>query len=381
MAHVKKRLKLGMVGGGRDAFIGAVHRGAAWIDGVYELAAGAFSKTPEKAKASGTELGIPDDRNYGSWEEMLEREQALPAGQRIDAVSIVTPNHMHYPVAKAFVEAGFNVICDKPMVHTGEQAQELVELVGRKNVVFGVTYNYTGYPMVKQARHMVQEGMLGTVRKVIVEYNQDWLAAKAEEQGVKQAEWRTDPERAGIAGAIGDIGSHAENLAATITGLEIEELCADVSTFVPGRRLDDDANILLRYSSGAKGVMIASQISTGHENDLRIRVFGDKGGLAWHQENPNYLSFFPQGQPEQVLKRGNGYLCQAAQDAQRLPPGHPEAFFEAFANVYKNIGAAIEADRATGEFPHVTDGARGVRFIEKVVESGRSTRKWLPFSD
>ncbi|MFP4231012.1 MAG: Gfo/Idh/MocA family protein [Spirochaetaceae bacterium] len=381
MAHVKKRLKLGMVGGGRDAFIGAVHRGAAWIDGVYELAAGAFSKTPEKAKASGTELGIPDDRNYGSWEEMLEREQALPAGQRIDAVSIVTPNHMHYPVAKAFVEAGFNVICDKPMVHTGEQAQELVELVGRKNVVFGVTYNYTGYPMVKQARHMVQEGMLGTVRKVIVEYNQDWLAAKAEEQGVKQAEWRTDPERAGIAGAIGDIGSHAENLAATITGLEIEELCADVSTFVPGRRLDDDANILLRYSSGAKGVMIASQISTGHENDLRIRVFGDKGGLAWHQENPNYLSFFPQGQPEQVLKRGNGYLCQAAQDAQRLPPGHPEAFFEAFANVYKNIGAAIEAGRATGEFPHVTDGARGVRFIEKVVESGRSTRKWLPFSD
>ncbi|MFP3960660.1 MAG: Gfo/Idh/MocA family protein [Spirochaetaceae bacterium] len=381
MAHVKKRLKLGMVGGGRDAFIGAVHRGAAWIDGVYELAAGAFSKTPEKAKASGTELGIPDDRNYGSWEEMLEREQSLPPGQRIDAVSIVTPNHMHYPVAKAFVEAGFNVICDKPMVHTGEQAQELVDLVGRKNVVFGVTYNYTGYPMVKQARHMVQEGTLGTVRKVIVEYNQDWLTAKAEEQGVKQAEWRTDPERAGIAGAIGDIGSHAENLAATITGLEIEELCADVSTFVPGRRLDDDANILLRYSSGAKGVMIASQISTGHENDLRIRVFGDKGGLAWHQENPNYLSFFPLGQPEQVLKRGNGYLCQAAQDAQRLPPGHPEAFLEAFANVYKNIGAAIEAGRATGEFPNVTDGARGVRFIEKVVESGRSTRKWLPFSD
>lgn len=379
MAEQTKKVRLGMVGGGRDAFIGAVHRSAAWLDGLYELCAGALSSTPEKAKASGRELGLPDSRNYGSWEEMLEKESGLPADERVEAVSIVTPNHMHYPVAKAAVEAGFHVICDKPLVHTSEQAEELVQLAKHKNVVFAVTYNYTGYPMVKQARYMVEQGMLGEIRKVVVEYNQDWLATKMEDQGLKQAEWRTDPKRSGIAGVIGDIGSHAENLVATITGLEIQELCADISTFIEGRALDDDGNLLVRYSSGAKGVMFASQISSGCENDLRIRVFGDKAGLTWQQENPNYLSFAPLGEPEQVFKRGNGYLCEAAQAAQRIPPGHPEAFFEAFANLYRNVALTIRAGKTDGDFPNVRDGARGVRFIERTIESGRSSQKWLPF--
>ncbi len=384
MAETTGKLKLGMVGGGRDAFIGAVHRSAAWLDGMYELSAGALSSTPEKARASGKDLGLSDERNYESWEQMLEKESARAEGERIDAVSIVTPNHMHFPVAKAFVEAGFHVICDKPLVHSSEQAEELVRLVEQKGTVFAVTYNYTGYPMVKQARQMVRDGALGAIRKVIVEYNQDWLATKLEDQGAKQAEWRTDPKRSGIAGVVGDIGSHAENLVATITALELESLCADVSTFVSGRALDDDANLLVRYRSGAKGLMFASQISAGEENDLRIRVYGEKASLTWHQENPNYLRYKPLGEPEQVLKRGNGYLCEAAQRAGRIPPGHPEAFIEAFANVYRNAGLSIMAlkdgrtpDEFESDFPTVADGARGVKFIEKTIESGKSSQKWI----
>ncbi|TVR35011.1 MAG: gfo/Idh/MocA family oxidoreductase [Spirochaetaceae bacterium] len=384
MAETTGKLKLGMVGGGRDAFIGAVHRSAAWLDGMYELSAGALSSTPEKAKASGKDLGLSDERNYESWEQMLEKESARAEGERIDAVSIVTPNHMHFPVAKAFVEAGFHVICDKPLVHSSEQAEELVRLVEQKGTVFAVTYNYTGYPMVKQARQMVRDGALGAIRKVIVEYNQDWLATKLEDQGAKQAEWRTDPKRSGIAGVVGDIGSHAENLVATITALELESLCADVSTFVPGRALDDDANLLVRYRSGAKGLMFASQISAGEENDLRIRIYGEKASLTWHQENPNYLRYKPLGEPEQVLKRGTGYLCEAAQRAGRIPPGHPEAFIEAFANVYRNAGLSIKAlkegrtpDEFESDFPTVADGARGVKFIEKTIESGKSSQKWI----
>lgn len=384
----ESKLKLGMVGGGRDAFIGSVHRSAAWLDGLYAFTAGALSSTPEKAKASGKDLGLADDRNYGSWEEMLEKESARAPGERIDVVSIVTPNHMHFPVAKAFVDAGFHVICDKPLVHSSEQADQLVAAVKKNGVVFAVTYNYTGYPMVKQARHMIREGKLGAIRKVVVEYNQDWLATKLEEMGAKQAEWRTDPKRSGIAGVVGDIGSHAENLVSTITGLEIDSLCADVSTFVPGRLLDDDANMLLRFKSGAKGVMFASQISSGEENDLRIRVYGEKASLTWHQENPNYLRFKPLGEPEQVYKRGNGYLCEAAQRASRIPPGHPEAFIEAFANVYKSAALTIaamkegrEPDEFERDFPTVADGARGVRFIEKTIESGKSSTKWTAVGD
>jgi predicted dehydrogenase len=379
-----KRLKMGMVGGGGDAFIGAVHRRAAIMDGEIELVAGALSSRREKALASGRAWYLPDDRNYGSWEEMLERELSRPEGERIDFVSVVTPNHVHFPVARAFVEAGFNVVLDKPMVHTSEQAERLVEAVERTGVVFAVTYQYTGYPMVKQARHMVNSGQLGELRKVIVEYNQDWLARNIEEGGAKQAEWRTDPAKSGIAGAIGDIGSHAENLVATITGLEVSEVCAELTSFVPGRRLDDDGNLLIRYEGGAKGVLIASQISAGEENNLRIRIYGTKGGLEWRQEEPNYLHFKPDEAPEQVLKRGNAYLSEDAKRATRLPSGHPEGFIEAFANVYASVAATIRTRRGElgpygmeDDFPTVYDGARGVHFIEKTVESARSDKKWL----
>jgi predicted dehydrogenase len=373
---------MGMVGGGSGSFIGAVHRAAAGLDGQIEFVAGALSSTPEKALASGRDLALPDERNYGSWEQMLEAELARDPEERVDFVSVVTPNHMHYPVARAFTEAGFNVVCDKPMVHTSEQAEDLTRVVEEAGVVFCVTYNYSGYPMVRQARHMVREGHLGEVRKVLVEYNQGWLASALEDEGAKQAEWRTDPGRSGIAGAVGDIGSHAENLASTITGLEIEALCADLTTFVPGRRLDDDASLLVRFEGGAKGVMLASQVTAGEENDLRIRVYGTEGGLEWRQEDPNYLRHKPVEGPERVLKRGNDYLCEEAIRAARLPGGHPEAFIEAFANVYAGMTEAVRARREGREpdgalpFPTDRDGARGVHFIEKVVESASSDKKW-----
>ena len=379
----QRKLRYGMVGGGRDAFIGAVHRKAMALDGQYEFVAGALSSNPEKAIASGQDLGLADDRNYPTWEAMLKGELARPTQDRIDLVSIVTPNHVHYPVAKAFASAGIHVVCDKPLVHTSKQAKDLIKIVEKTGVVFAVTYNYTGYPMVKQARHMVRTGKLGELRKVIVEYNQGWLATKLEDSGQKQADWRTDPARSGAAGAIGDIGSHAENLAATITGLEIESICADLTRFVPGRQLDDDGNLLIRFVGGAKGVLIASQIETGYENDIRIRVFGTKGSLSWRQEDPNYLDFLPLEGPRQLLTRGSGYLCAEAQKATRIPTGHPEAFLEAFANVYLGAAEAIRAKQAKkklgkleGDFPTVLDGARGIHFIEKTVESSASSKKW-----
>ncbi|MGL4609099.1 MAG: Gfo/Idh/MocA family protein [Trueperaceae bacterium] len=380
----KRKLRYGMVGGGRDAFIGAVHRKAAALDGEIEFIAGALSSNPKKAKASGSDLDLDPDRNYGSWEEMLDAELNRPAHDRIDFVSIVTPNHVHFPVAQAFADAGIHVVCDKPLVHTSEQAKQLVKTVKKRDVVFAVTYNYTGYPMVKQARHMVTSGQLGEIRKVIVEYNQGWLATNLEKTGQKQADWRTDPKRSGAAGAIGDIGSHAENLAHTITGLELSHICADLTTFVPGRQLDDDGNLLLKFSNGAKGVLIASQIEIGGENDIRVRVFGTKGSLEWHQENPNYMIYDTLTGPRQILSRGNGYLCTAAQKASRLPTGHPEAFIEAFANVYIGAGEAIRAKQdgrklgeLEGDFPTVVDGARGVHFIEKTIESAKSSKKWM----
>jgi predicted dehydrogenase len=379
-----RKLKMGMVGGGSGALIGAVHRRAAIMDGEVEFVAGALSSSREKALTSGRELGLTEERNYASWEQMLEDELSLPEKERIDFVSIVTPNHVHHPVARAFAEAGFNVVLDKPMVHTSQEAEDLIRVVESSGVVFAVTYTYTGYPMVKQARHMVRQGLLGEVRKVIVEYNQGWLANQLEESGAKQAEWRTDPARSGIAGAVGDIGSHAENLVSTITGLEVAEICADLTTFVSGRRLDDDGNLLIRYEGGAKGVMVASQISAGEENDLRIRIYGTEGGLEWRQEEPNYLYHKPTEEPERVLKRGNDYLCEKSKEASRLPAGHPEGFIEAFANVYVNVAAAIragqeqvETDGLSRDFPTVYDGARGVHFIEKTVESSRSDDKWL----
>ena len=379
------KLRYGMVGGGRGAFIGAVHRMAMALDEQYEMVAGALSSTPEKAIASGQDLGLSDARNYPSWEAMLEGELKLPASVRIDLVVIVTPNHVHYPVAKAFAEAGFHVVSDKPLVHTLEQARDLMATVEKSGVVFGVTYNYTGYPMVRHAREMVRRGDLGEIRKVIVEYNQGWLATNLEASGQKQADWRTDPARSGAAGAIGDIGTHAENLMATIAGLKLEAICADLTTFVPGRKLDDDGNLLLRFTGGAKGVLIASQIEVGGENDIRIRVFGTKGGIEWRQENPNYLEFNPLEGARQILTRGASYMCDAAKKAIRIPAGHPEAFLEAFANVYIGVAEAIRAKQSgvalgelKGDFPTVIDGARGVHFIEKTVESAASSQKWTP---
>lgn len=379
-----RKLKMGMVGGGRDAFIGSVHRRAAMLEGNVDLVAGCFSSTPEKSKASGKDLLLADDRVYGSYEEMIARESRLPVGERIDFVSIVTPNHMHYPVSKAFIEAGFNVACDKPMVHTVAQALDLVSAVEKNKVVFAVTYNYTGYPMVKQARYLVQTGVLGKVQKVIVEYPQGWLLNRIEETGSKQASWRTDPARSGASGCIGDIGSHCENLVSYITGLGLNFICADLTTYVPGRLLDDDGNILLRFNEGAKGILTASQICPGQENSLRIRVWGTKAGLEWSQEDPNYLLVRSNDAPEQIWKRGNGYLCEAAKANSRIPSGHPEAFFEAFANVYHNFCDTIrcklmgtEPTDIMRDFPTVQDGARGVHFINKAVESSASTVKWL----
>ncbi|MBK7405266.1 MAG: Gfo/Idh/MocA family oxidoreductase [Phycisphaerales bacterium] len=373
-----------MIGGGHGAFIGAVHRMAARLDDRYDLIAGALSSTPEKSVASGKELGLAPDRCYPTWQAMLDGEKAHPAADRIEAVSIVTPNPPHYEPAKAFAAAGFNVILDKPMVNTIEQAEDLLRTVRERNVVFAVTHNYCGYPLVKQARDMVAAGEIGEVRKVVVEYNQGWLAEKLEETGQKQADWRTDPARSGVGGCIGDIGSHCENLASYITGLEIERLCADLTSFIPGRRLDDDANLLLQFKGGARGVLFASQICVGGENDLRIRVWGTKGGLAWHQEDPNALLVHRLGAPDQVYRRANGYLGKAAARNTRIPSGHPEAFIEAFANIYCAVADAIRAGAgAKGpeqfDFPGVAEGARGVKFIHRTVESSHATEKWTRF--
>jgi len=376
---------MGMVGGGDGAFIGAVHRMAASLDGQIEFVAGALSSTPDRALASGRALGLTQRRNYGTWQDMLSGELALPPEERIDFVSVVTPNHLHFDVAHAFARAGIHVVCDKPLVHTTAQAEELIRTVERSGVVFAVTYNYTGYPMVREARHLVRSGQLGEIRKVIVQYNQGWLATQLEASGNKQADWRTDPTRSGAGGAIGDIGSHAENLAATITGLHVSAICADLTTFVPGRRLDDDANLLLRFTNGARGLLWCSQIQIGTQNDLRIHVYGTRGSVAWQQENPNHLTFWPEDGPARVLSRGGAYLSEAARRATRLPAGHPEAFIEAFANVYLGAAAHIRAKQAGREpdeheadYPTLLDGARGVHFIEKCVESAASDAKWTP---
>lgn len=372
-----------MVGGGQGAFIGAVHRHAIALDGQAELVAGALSSTPEKARASGRDLWLADDRNHGDWQALLAGELKRPASERIDFVSIVTPNHVHYPVAQAFVDAGFHVVCDKPLVHTREQADALVAAVKKQGTVFGVTYNYTGYPMVRQARAMVQAGELGELRKVVVEYNQGWLSSKLEDTGNKQADWRTDPARSGAAGAMGDIGSHAENLVATITGLSIDSLCADLTHMVPGRALDDDASLLLRFNGGARGVLIASQINTGLENDLRVRISGTLGTLEWRQEQPSQLVHYPHDAPKRIFTRGAPWLHPAAQRASRIPSGHPEGFIEAFANVYGGVIEDIRArqqgraaDPLLADYPHVEDGARGVRFIERTLASAASSDKW-----
>lgn len=379
------RLRYAMIGGGRDAFIGAVHRHAIALDGQAELAAGALSSTPERARESGRALGLADAHNHASWQALLEAELARPAVERVDLVVIVTPTDTHFPIAQAFAEAGFHVVCDKPLTHTGAQATTLVETVARQGTIFGVTYNYTGYPMVRQAREMVRSGALGRIRKVAVEYNQGWLATALEATGNKQASWRTDPARSGIAGALGDIGSHAENLVSTVTGLQIEELVADLGALVPGRALDDDASMLLRFKGGARGVLVASQINAGLENDLRLRVSGENGTLEWRQEEPNRLVHHRREGPTEIFTRASPWLCESARRAGRIPAGHPEGFIEAFANIYRGVFADIRARKAgraadplDADYPTVKDGARGVRFIECAVASS-AERRWLPF--
>ena len=376
-------IRYGMVGGGPGAFIGAVHRNATALDGAMELVAGAFSSDPDKSAVQGRELNLPEDRVYGSFQEMVEGESALPADERIQCVSIVTPNASHFPIARAFLEAGFHVVCDKPMTTTVEDAETLCTLVRDHGAVFALTHNYTGYPMVKQARALVGDGVLGTVRKIVVEYPQGWLSTRLEAEGQKQAVWRSDPAQAGISSAMGDIGSHAENLARYVTGLEIEALCADMSTFVDGRQLEDDANLLVHYKGGARGILYASQISVGEENNLRLRVYGTDGALEWHQEHPNHLLVKYPDRPMETWTRGSGYLGEDAQHNTRLPSGHPEGFIEAFANIYVNAGRTMTATDAghspsalDRDFPTVQDGAIGVNFIHRTIESGRR-RAWV----
>lgn len=380
-----RKLRYGMVGGGPGAFIGAVHRRAAALDGLTHLVAGAFSSDPDKSAQQGRALHLDPGRVYDSYQEMAEQEAALPRDERIDFVSIVTPNFLHFDVAKTFLEHGFHVICDKPMTTTLEDAETLCRLVDKHDAVFCLTHNYTGYPMVKQARSLVEDGTIGEVRKIVVEYPQGWLAERLEATGDKQADWRTDPDRAG-AGALGDIGSHAENLARYVTGLRIERLCADVGTVVDGRTIDDDANLLVRYENDARGVLYCSQISVGEENDLRLRVYGTKAALDWRQEDPHYLIVKRNGAPREVYTHGNDYLSAAAQHNTRIPAGHPEAFIEAFANTYANACRTMAA-RIAGEtpdplnldFPTVQDGAIGVHFIHTALESGRRD-EWVDAS-
>ena len=376
-------IRYAMVGGGQGAFIGAVHRKAMALDGQFQLVAGALSSTPEKARASGRALGLAEDRNHGSWRELLEDELRRDASERAELVCIVTPNHLHHAVAMAFVQAGFHVACDKPLVQTGAQARELAQAVARSGRVFGVTYNYTGYPLVRQAREMVRAGELGELRKVVVEYHQGWLARAEEANGNKQAAWRADPALGGPGGAIGDIGSHAENLVSTVTGLQVERLCADIGALVPGRAVDDDDAVLLRFRGGARGVLTASQVMAGVENGLRLRVAGTQGTLEWKQEDPNRLLHSPIDGPPRVLTRGAPWLCEAARRACRLPPGHPEGFLEAFANVYLGIAAAIRAqaqgqpaDPLEADFPGIEEGVRGIAFLEAVLASAESEQKW-----
>jgi len=383
----RRKIRMGMVGGGEGAFIGAVHRKAALMDGQIELVCGAFDEVPEKGREFGVEqLYLEAARSYGTYQEMAEKEAALPDGEKpMDFVSIVTPNHMHFPIAKTFLEAGFHVVCEKPMTISLEEALQLREIVNNTGKVFALTHTYTGYPMVKHAREMVTGGELGTVNKVIVEYPQDWLLTRLELEGQRQAAWRTDPKQSGMAGSIGDIGTHCANLVNYITGLEIEAVCADVNTYLPGRLVDDDANVLIRYKGGARGILHVSQISTGEENHLNIRIYGDKAAVHWNQENPNYLDVYPFGEPVQIYRRGQGYIHDLAKLATRLPGGHPEAFIEAFGNIYLAAATAIrEAEsgvkaQAALDYPDVDDGVIGMAFIETVLESGKSDRKWTPF--
>ncbi len=378
------KLKLGMVGGGQGAFIGSVHRIASRIDDHYELVAGSLASNPEVAHASAKELGIAEDRSYSTYAEMAEKESNLENG--IDVVSVVTPNHLHYPIAESFIKKGIHVICDKPLTHNLEDAEKFYECVKNSKALFALTHNYTGYPMVRQAREMCRNGSIGKLRVIQVEYAQDWLTLPIENEGQKQASWRTDPSKAGMGGSIGDIGSHAFNLADFITGAKLTELCADISSFVEGRKNDDNAHVLLRYDNGVKGMLWSSQVAPGNENALKIRIYGDKGGLEWEQENPNYLKVDIFGEAKKIIRRAGNETMDIAGRVTRIPPGHPEGYLEGFANIYSDFAKQIQSLKNNQKIedelllvPSIEDGLKGVKFISKVVESGLGGSKWLKF--
>jgi predicted dehydrogenase len=375
------KIRLGMVGGGQGAFIGAVHRMAARLDDHYDLVAGALSSTPDKSLASGRELGLDPARCYGSFEAMAEKEAARADG--IEAVSIVTPNHVHCAAAKAFLERGIHVICDKPLTSNLHDAKKLKEVADKADALFILTHNYTGYPMVRQARDMVATGELGEIRLVQMEYPQDWLAEPVEQTGAKQAVWRTDPAQSGVGGSTGDIGTHAYNLGCFISGLELQELAADVHTFVEGRRLDDNAHVMLRFAGGAKGLLWCSQVATGNENGLKVRVYGTKAGLEWTQADPNYLWFTRLGEPKQLITRAGAGAGPSAARVSRIPSGHPEGYLEAFATIYSEAAAAINARKSSVAvdpavvYPTVDDGVKGVAFVTACIESSKKNGSWV----
>ncbi|OOG62545.1 Gfo/Idh/MocA family protein [Flavobacterium sp. A45] len=381
-----RKLKMGMIGGGKNAFIGAVHRIAANMDGLIELHCGAFSSSPDLSLESGKELGLPEDKCYSSYAQMIEAEARLPFGDRMDFVSIVTPNHAHFAPAMLALENGFHVVLDKPMTLTLAEAKLLEQKVKETGLYLCLTHTYAGYPMVKQARNMIAENKLGTIRKIMVEYPQGWLSTGFENEGNKQAAWRTDPSKSGISGCMGDIGTHAAHLAEYISGLKITQLCADINTVVAGRRLDDDGNVLLKFDNGANGILVASQIAAGEENSLKIKVYGEKGGLEWHQMEPNTLVVKWLDAPAQLYRTGNGYLSAIAAFNTRTPSGHPEGYLEAFGNLYKSFALTLQSKLEGKEpsanmldFPTVTDGVRGMAFIENVIASGKSSQKWTEF--
>ena len=382
---MERKIRIGMVGGGKDAFIGGVHRIALRLDGYYELVAGSFSSNFDNSKETGKDLGLAEDRIYKTYQEMAEKESSR--SDAIDVVAIVTPNHLHVPIAKIFAEKGIHIICDKPLALSSKEAISLKNIVESKKLIFALTHNYTGYPMVRHARSLIQKGDLGSIRVIQAEYPQDWLTTKAEDSGLKQAEWSTDPKRSGGGGCIGDIGTHAFNLIRFITGLEIEELSADIHTFVKGRLLDDNAQIMLRFKGGAKGALWSSQVAVGNENNLKIRIYGENGGIEWRQEDPNYLYYTEFGHPTQRVTRGSGNVSKEAKDVTRIPPGHPEGYLEGFANIYNDVYKKLYAqinnqnyDDSNDCYPTINDGVEGMRFIETALESSKNNGKWIRFN-
>lgn len=380
------KLRLGMIGGGQGAFIGAVHRIASRIDDEYELVCGAFSSDPEKAKASGIALGLSAGRSYASYKELIEKEKQLPESERVQVISIVTPNHLHFEPAKLALENGFNVILDKPMTFSFAEAKELEKVVKASGKRFCLTHTYTGYPMVKEAKQLVKDGKLGAIRKIYVEYPQGWLSTFLEGSDQKQAAWRTDPGKSGIAGAMGDIGTHAFNLAEYISGLQVTKVCADINIVVEGRRLDDDGAVLLKFNNGSSGVLTASQIAAGDENNIKIRVYGEKGGIEWQQDMANTLLVKWQDKPAEIYRTGGGYVSSYAAHNTRTPAGHPEGYLEAFANLYRNFALSIKADmegkpadKESLDYPGIEEGIRGMAFVENVIVSGKSDIKWTEF--